>query len=290
MILIVTALKIEADPFISYFRLKKNMDVTAFSIYQKDEVALVISGTGKLRAAIAATLLIAQCGQNTKNHLLVNVGFCGCFDKCLPIGSVFQIAKVSDMDTKRDYYPERFMVSELPCQSIACYSHIVREQDDDIRHKPEGTLLCDMESAGLMEVSARLLETHRVMILKIVSDHLAEISTTRADYIEMMASRTDFLTSTINKAYCEITSAQPTRMRSEISELLEITARSLRLTVAMRQILQSLLLRAEQNDLDPTVLLARAADKPVTTRSDRKHAFDQLLADLKEQNVSRDLH
>ena len=34
MILIVTALKIEADPFISFFRLKKNMAITAFSVYQ----------------------------------------------------------------------------------------------------------------------------------------------------------------------------------------------------------------------------------------------------------------
>ena len=87
-----------------------------------------------------------------------------------------------------------------------------------------------------------------------------------------------------------MTSAQPTRMRSEISELLEITARSLHLTVAMRQILQSLLLRAEQNDLDPTPFLARAANTPVTTRNDRKRAFNQLVEDLKEQYVSRYLH
>ncbi len=290
MILIVTALKIEADPFISFFRLKKNMAITAFSVYQKEEIALIISGTGKLRAAIATTLLLTQYGHATENHLLVNVGFCGCFDKCIPIGSICQVAKVSDMDTLRDYYPELFDTRTPAIQSLACYSHIVREEDADIFRRPEGTLLCDMESAGIMEASTRLLETHRVMILKIVSDHLATISSTRADYIEMMDSHADFLTSAIKKAYCEITSAQPARMRSEITELLEITARSLRLTVAMRQILQGLLLRAEQNDLDPTDLLARAAITPVTTRSDRKLAFDQLLEDLKEQYVSRDLH
>ena len=290
MILIVTALKIEADPFISYFRLKRNMSISAFSVYQKGEISLVISGTGKLRAAIATTLLLTLCGQNTENHLLVNVGFCGCFDKRIPIGSIFQIAKVSDTDTLRDYYPELHDARVLPIQSLACYSHIVREEEDDIRRRPEGTLLCDMESAGIMETSARLLETHRVMILKIVSDHLAEISTTRADYIEMMTSHADFLISTIEKTYSEMEKALPARMNREICEYIEITAQSLRLTVAMRQILQSLLLRAEQNDLDPTPFLARAANTPVTTRNDRKRAFNQLVEDLKEQYVSRYLH
>lgn len=290
MILLVTALKIEADPFISSFRLKRKMSVSSFSIYERDEIALIISGTGKLRAAVAATLLMTIYGYDRTNTLLVNMGLCGCFDAHIPIGSCFQILKVSDMDTQRDYYPERFVLSAFPFQSLACYSHIVHKEDADINLRPEGTLLCDMESAGVMEAAARLLETHRVMMLKIVSDHLLAMHASKTDYQEMISAHADTAIQAILRAYSELSASQSVPMNPAIAERFAAAAGSLRLTAAMRQTLQGLLLRALQNNLDPTDILTSAADTKITSRSDRKLAYDRLLKELKEQYVSRYIH
>jgi len=57
MNLIVTALCSEAEPIIEYFRLKKNTASNKFDIFENDRIALVVSGIGKIKSAIATTIL-----------------------------------------------------------------------------------------------------------------------------------------------------------------------------------------------------------------------------------------
>ncbi|MCB0340373.1 MAG: hypothetical protein KDD53_12250, partial [Bdellovibrionales bacterium] len=60
MIAIVTALHCEAKPIIDHFGLKKDAQSHQFEVFLSDEYLLLISGVGKIKAAIGTTYLLAR--------------------------------------------------------------------------------------------------------------------------------------------------------------------------------------------------------------------------------------
>lgn len=58
MIFIVTALMLEAAPIIDYFKLKKDMTIHPYSVYKGSDIALIVSGVGKLKSAMAQSFYI----------------------------------------------------------------------------------------------------------------------------------------------------------------------------------------------------------------------------------------
>src|SRR5690554_1763627 len=110
MILIITALMIEAAPLIEHFRLRRDMSIHEFPVYRNADIALIVSGVGKVRSAIAATYLLSICNTKynkdienvnddscIKDHTLVNIGFCGASETQYEIGSLILINKVIDI-------------------------------------------------------------------------------------------------------------------------------------------------------------------------------------------------
>jgi len=166
MIYLVVALKKEAEPFIRHYHLKKDMSISAFSVYQNERMTLLISGVGKIKSAMAATFLLTQSSK--KDILLVNVGICGSFEKKYPTGQLFFLHKITDHDTRRDYYPEVFSFLPIEGKEIRTFSVPVSK-----KKLPNIPLdLVDMEAAGIMEAAEHFLFSHQVLLLKIVSDFL----------------------------------------------------------------------------------------------------------------------
>ena len=95
MILLIAAMKPEADPLIRFYRLKKDMSVTAFPVFRNDSVALVISGTGKLRGAAACAMLLTMYEARKDDTLLVNIGFAGSRTRSVIPGQLFVIHKIT---------------------------------------------------------------------------------------------------------------------------------------------------------------------------------------------------
>ncbi len=76
MIHLVIALPSEAKPLLSHYKLKAVEDSCGFKIYQKDEMALVVSGVGKSAAAAATAYLQAMTG-NEPDRAWINIGMGG---------------------------------------------------------------------------------------------------------------------------------------------------------------------------------------------------------------------
>lgn len=282
MILLVTALKFEAEPLIRHFRLKKDMSVSAFPVFRNDSVALAVSGTGKVRSSMAAVMLLTMFASERKDTLLVNIGFCGSFSADNPPGRLYFIHKVSDMDTGRDYYPDIFPGLSLPGASAACYSHTVGAQETADSGSVLRSVLCDMESVGIMEASGRFLESQQVLILKIVSDildpNIPDLSRLRVYLEDRIPEIEEAIRTSLdaNRGCCGDLFSKESQTLKEISG-------SLRFTSAMTQQLEKEIRKAVLDGVDPIPLLREAGTYSVSEKTEGKKVFEHIRNELQKR-------
>ena len=160
---IQVALPCEARPLIDRYRLKR-LDGAAFTRYRNAEssLELVVSGVGKLNAAIA---LAHSMGSNSHPewHAFLNVGIAGSAQ--FSVGDCVMAHKVIDTATRHVWYPLLMKRSIMPTASLSCY-----DQPQSIYEAP----LIDMESAGFMHAVSRLACQDQVQLIKIISDTAAD--------------------------------------------------------------------------------------------------------------------
>ncbi len=90
---IVIATMIEAAPFIKGLSLEQIMK-KPFTIFSNDDYLLIISGIGKVYAALAAGFLIREYALVT----LYNVGAAGGLREGISAGDIFHVSEVIDFD------------------------------------------------------------------------------------------------------------------------------------------------------------------------------------------------
>ena len=165
--LLITALALEARPFIDRLKLKKDPASRRIPVYRLEETSLAISGTGKLNAAVATTWLLAR-EPEPADCLMVNFGICGCVDLTAPIGRLFRIHHIRDAGTGRDFFPEMLIRDEVAEASLMTADHPVTRTG--YTGPPMG--MVDMEGSGFFTAASRFLPPERVVLLKMVSDYL----------------------------------------------------------------------------------------------------------------------
>jgi spore photoproduct lyase len=291
VLLIVTALRKEAEPFISAFHLKRDMRFGAFPVFENESVALILSGTGKLRAAIASTALLSRPGISPEDTFLCHFGFCGSRDDTLAPGSLVAMHKISDADTGRDYYPDYPLAlpGPIPRAACVCVPRLIRTGDDPFFEKHPDAQVCDMESAGIMEAAGRYLSTRRVLILKVVSDllapEIADISELDRYLLNHTPAVLGILLNAMRSAEDTVETSD-TRMRKLIAP---ISAR-LRLTAQMEKQLIDSARRAILGGAGVDTLLDASAINEPADKRERKQAFEQIIRRLRDAAVSGDLH
>ena len=169
MKVLVTALAAEARPLIRHFKLRKDDCPGGIPSYRSEDTCLVISGTSKVKAAIATTWILSQT-PGMEDSVALNFGFCGCRDRTEPVGTLFLINRIRDVATGRTYYPDILFRHDLMESSVSTHDRPVREERSD----GTGTPLVDMEASGFFEAAARFLPPERIICAKLVSDHLEE--------------------------------------------------------------------------------------------------------------------
>ncbi|MFD3158287.1 hypothetical protein ACFIJ5_15795 [Haloimpatiens sp. FM7330] len=162
MIYIVNAFYGEAKPFIEYYRLKRNGTYKNFQVFENEEMKLVVSGIGKINAAIATSYILSQAQLNC-DDIILNIGICG--SKKRKIGECVLINKIIDVDNKRNLYPDILLKHEFQEGTIETFSNIV--VDSNIGDT------CDMEASGFFQAATKFVGPHQVHIIKIVSDNLS---------------------------------------------------------------------------------------------------------------------
>ncbi|NPA03421.1 MAG: hypothetical protein GXO61_01005 [Epsilonproteobacteria bacterium] len=161
MKLLVTATKIEALPFIRAYKLER-FNSKPFSIYGKEEIFLLITGIGKIKAATA----LSHAVTTLKPKKLVNIGYAAGEGR----GKLYEIKKVIDFDTQKVFHL-RAKTSFLPAVCTT-FSKPVK--------KPISTL-ADMEASALVEVAN--LYKKPIQIFKIVSDRFEPQSFIRSELL-----------------------------------------------------------------------------------------------------------
>ena len=157
----VVALRPEANALIKKLNLKSFSNHLNFPIYinRKNGHALVISGVGAIKSAVATMYL-----NNTFNPgqfvAWINIGIAGHFQG--PVGTLFQAIKVVNNDNGKSFFPGlRF--SKL-AKAAELYTVSSPENEFTL------PVLYDMEAAGFCEIAPSLSCNELTFVLKIVSD------------------------------------------------------------------------------------------------------------------------
>lgn len=190
MIYICTSMYAEAEPFIKKLNLKKNTSITKFQLFEGGNFFLIITGCGKINAAISTTYLLTKRNPSLSDFL-VNIGLCAS-DTANNEGDAFVINKIIDNDTKRSYYVDMLFKHPFKENSIETFSHLATKCDS------LSCSLADMESSGIYESSSYFLKTYQILFIKIVSDFLdsAKIDINRAK--ELVYNKSDEIIEFLN--------------------------------------------------------------------------------------------
>ncbi|MCB1140848.1 MAG: hypothetical protein H7A24_07150 [Leptospiraceae bacterium] len=167
MIYIVTALAGEAIPLINAFKLKKDISYTRFDVFKNEDIKLILTGVGKIRSAIATTYLLTKENPRPEDRIL-NFGICGSSIQEYQTGKMFLINKIQDHSTGRSFYPETEFRHNYPEERILTFDKPVKRKD----WSEFPNILVDMEASGFYEAASLHFHSHRIHLLKIVSDHL----------------------------------------------------------------------------------------------------------------------
>lgn len=279
MLLIVTALMIEAAPLINHFDLKRDMSAHAFPVYHNDAVTLIISGVGKVRSAMATTWLTANVKADEDSLILVNIGFCGTSRQACPVGQLVLAAKVTDMDTGRDYYPDIRKDNTLPVITLCCHSRPVTINQTAAALTDEDAW-CDMESAGFMEAAARFLSAEQILILKVVSDHLEPGRLNKRRLQQLMGEQLPVLARTLEQAASQPANPKPI-IPGDINEAVDKIVEKQRFTAAMARQLKLAVRQACLAGNDPMPALRAAMDCEVRQKTEGKRLLASILCEFK---------
>lgn len=160
MLIWVAALHCEAKPVIDYFQLKKSHAQHAFDLYQQGDMCCIVSGIGKIAAA-AASAWVAALNQQSRSIAWINLGSAGSASH--PLGSVWWINKITDVELNRRYYPVPVISSGITAEHCLTYNQ--PHTDYHPRY------LCDMEASAFFHTATRFSSAELVHCLKIVSDN-----------------------------------------------------------------------------------------------------------------------
>lgn len=160
------ALPCEAKPLIEHFKLKKELSVSAFTIYRGANITLTVTGIGKSAMAASVGYTFALFPADAL-PVIINIGIAG--HKHYALGAVFSAQKIIDHDNGRSFYPQ--LVSRPPCatQLITTVSQAQLNYSADT--------LYEMEASAFYETAIRFSTSELIQCIKIISDNEHNAST-----------------------------------------------------------------------------------------------------------------
>lgn len=160
------ALPCEAKPLISYFKLKKEHSITAFTIYRNANITLTVTGLGKsaMAAGVAYTLALFPA---QSLPALLNIGIAG--HRSYELGSVYAAEKITDQETGRKHYPQWVITPPCPAHTLITVAQAQPGYATDA--------LYEMEASAFYEIATRFSSSELIHCIKIISDNTHNPST-----------------------------------------------------------------------------------------------------------------
>lgn len=100
------------------------------------------------------------------NTTVINIGIAGGNPNYTAIGNLYRVNAIIDETSGRAFFPDILLRHELNEISLTTVSKGVTTQND--RYKG----LVDMEAGAIFEVMSKFVPPHRLVFLKVVSDHM----------------------------------------------------------------------------------------------------------------------
>lgn len=179
MILITTALPMEAKPLVASLGLKAESG-EAFPVYRNEECVLVVTGVGALKASAATGWAL---GRLAEFHAAINVGFCGAAPEVCGLHEWIYVSSIRDQASGRLSIPDILFRHPFRELALLTVGKVVKSGID-------WNGVVDMEGAGFFEAAGRFLAPDRLALIKWVSDpltgsiHIEETSRAYAGAIE----------------------------------------------------------------------------------------------------------
>ena len=145
---------------VEHFNLKKELSIQPFAVYLSHDICLTVTGLGK--SAMAAGVAYTQALFASVEHpVMLNIGIAGHKDH--PLGDLFLIDKIIDVDSQKNYYPA--LVFTPPCCTGSLQTASKPQLDYDQSH------FCDMEASAFYETAVRFSAGELILCLKVISDN-----------------------------------------------------------------------------------------------------------------------
>ena len=164
MLNLIAATHAEAEPIISALKLKKIPAL--LNCYQNENVHLVIAGIGKCNTATACGWLAEKTAQSSgksamgKSSAWLNFGIAG--HKSAELGSLMVAHKVTDLTTRKVWYPHRLFPSILSSELTTVDQPQANYLSDQLH---------DMEASAFVESARHFSHAELVQSVKVVSDN-----------------------------------------------------------------------------------------------------------------------
>ena len=276
MIYIVTALAGEAIPLINAFKLKKDLSFTKFDLFKNDEIRLIVSGIGKIRSSIATTYLLVKNSPSSDDRIL-NVGICGCGLSQYKTGEFFLINKIDDFSSKKSFYPETIFKHSIPEERILTFDYPVNKKD--FREPPP--CLVDMESSGFYEAASLHFHSHKIHLLKVISDHLKGEKLTGSFVQGLMEKLIPSLKSLLDDS-TKIIEKDTNVLNSDDYQVFETVSSDLKLSTTQRfqvlDLIKGYKIRSG-GDLD---FLRKFVKQKKNSKVESKKVFDEIVDKLED--------
>ena len=160
--LILTALRAEALPIIEVFRLRKDSKT---HLYQNNNISLLITGVGRDKTKERLQNL-HPIYSNFDQTIVVNMGIAGGNPDQTEIGELYRVNAIFDKKTKQSFIPDILCRHSLVELSLTTVDNSVNKNGDQFRG------LVDMEGSVIFQQMSRYVSVHRLVFLKLVSDHM----------------------------------------------------------------------------------------------------------------------
>lgn len=175
MLYLITALYAEAKPVIAHLSLKKNNHYIHSTVYENEQVTLLITGVGKLSAAIALTELLTQ-KPPAKHDIICNIGIATCAEQ-ENANQLFLCHSITDASTERTFYPDLLFSAPCHMASLITVDRVLNTEQltNQTVLLPNYAASCtsvlyDMEAYGICQAALRHFTCERMFFFKVVSD------------------------------------------------------------------------------------------------------------------------
>jgi len=273
VIFIQTALFCEAKPFIEQLSLKKNTRIHEFPVYENPDISLIISGAGKIKAAIATVFLLKN--RSNKGDFFINIGMCGTFAKDIKTGAIIYLSKIIDLDTERTYFPEMLWKHHFIEGTLATSSKVITKMPEDVLWD-----FVDMEASGVYEATSFFLPLSSIIFLKVVSDNLTDPNHDKIteEFIKDLIQKKSGLIMDFIKKIQESNQIKDNHdiLSEEELSLLNTISERLRLTTTMTIEIKKYALYFKRNNGSLTDVLSPFLEKSVKSKYEAKKEYNLL--------------